>query len=165
MKTTLLWLVLGTACAFSLWQKLEWAAMCSMLLLCLVTFKDRTRHILELLQDFIASARMAKLGQFEIQVDRARVPVTSFREMMLADLSPSHLGLLMQISVEKNFRPTGAVMNKLRELRNRGLISHDKETLADSSRAWLTTTGEVVANTLLSGLKGDHSVREEKPES
>lgn len=82
--------------------------------------------------------------------------------MMLADLSPSHLGLLMQIRTDKDFRPTSAVMNKLRELRNRGLISHDKEFLADSSRAWLTSTGEVVADSLLAGLPEGGSAAREK---
>ena len=157
LKTMLLWVALAAVCAASLWQKMEWTAIASIFFLCLVTYRHRTVQVLEWIENFLASARLAKLGQFEIQVDRAKVPVTSFREMMLADLSPSHLGLLVQIRTETDFAPSGAIMNKLRELRSRGLLRHDKESLGDSRRVWLTPAGEAVADSLIQGTMKDQA--------
>jgi hypothetical protein len=93
---------------------MEWTAIACLILLSAATFHDHFSQLAASLLRVASNAKSARLGQFEFESNSAHV------------LSPSHLGLLVQHHQDPRMKPNKAILKRLRELRNRGLISHNR---------------------------------------
>jgi hypothetical protein len=58
-------------------------------------------------------------------------------------------GLLLNVHSARRSKPSPAWLDRLRTLRDRGLLAYDGSTLASSSEVWLTPLGTNLAETLL----------------
>jgi len=70
-------------------------------------------------------------------------------QLLLSNLDSDHIGLLILIHKQGKFKPKDAVKNKLRDLRSKGLLTHDKESMTQSEVVWLTELGTEVATILM----------------
>lgn len=144
---------LAAGCAYSLFQKLQWPAVLSLTLLVLILYRSYTKALIDGLIGLITSARVAKVGQVEFQVDRKIMDVSSMtlKQLLLNELTPRDANLLLSVYQMKRWEPRGnGVLDRLRVLRDRGWLAYDRPTLGESSAVWLTPTGEAVARLISS---------------
>ena len=150
-KSGLVILGLVSACGYSLWQKMQWPATLSMVLVVAILYKRHSLRLVESFFSLIEGSRVSKLGQVEFQPDPERFGVTEMTvtEMMLADLTPRDVSVLMTVYYADRFHPrSDDVRQRLRKLRDKGWLEHDKRTLSESGEVWLTAAGKSVATAL-----------------
>jgi hypothetical protein len=68
---------------------------------------------------------------------------------MCAELAPDHIALLIVLHEKREKQNRSAyLIDKLRHLRDRGLLLYDQATLAKSNQIWLSDLGKELAKAL-----------------
>jgi hypothetical protein len=116
-----------------------------------VLHKTTLRRLISGFESILTRPLMAKFKDLELRVDDA---VTRLGEvarladvttMALQGLSPNAVGLLIGLVADGSGSVAPSLHGQLRELRDRGLIEHDGERLAESAEVRPTTLGKQVA--------------------
>lgn len=142
-------IVLGLA----IYRSMQFLAIASLVATLVIVFENHARQLYQLGVEMIGNARHAKLGQFEISLrDGSPLDASVFLtappwvKVALPTLTSSEVGLLVELSMrEGGFAVTDALKRQLRNLRNAGLLDHNKETLEESTEVSLTQAGSEIA--------------------
>lgn len=150
-------MLLFALCGYATWQKMEILAIISMFSVLALLFKRRTLTMLNLTIELLKSAKQAKFGNLELQLDKKLQDISTLLvkraawiQILLSQLSSDEIGLLLNTSKAKKLVITSDRMREqLRILRNRGLILHDKPAISNSTQAWLSDLGKELVSALL----------------
>ncbi len=141
-------------------------AIISLIMLLAILFKYQTKRIINIGLELLSSTKQAKIGKLELQIDKKLedlsdriVKQAGWVQILLSQLESDGVGLLLAISKVDKFTATNALKEKLRSLRSRGLIQHNKATMADSTEVWLTKLGNDFVKILIEA----EAVHEELP--
>jgi|GEM_PF-6904477 len=157
-------LVLLCLCAYSTWKNMQTLAIVA---ICLFLASLYTYHIKKLLDIFfilVKQTKQAKLGNLEVNLrdDPLKQAISenlgidkAWAKAIISDLTPTHIGLLLAINKAGHFQCSNQIKNTLRDLRAKGLLQHNAETIADSDTVWLTDIGNDLVNIIMTATKAD----------
>jgi hypothetical protein len=148
-------------CAYSTWKEMQWISIISVLLLLGVLYQSPARQLKDLILQLIKNTKQAKIGDFELQIEeqiskfsKEIINKSILTQTLLTNLSSDHIGQLLLLHKQgKTKLSSNSVKNKLRDLRSKGLVAHDKETMEKSEFVWLTPLGNELAEILLTNEK------------
>lgn len=150
-------ILLAILSLYAIWQRLEMLAIAIMLAMIAIIYKAHTKRLVNSSLDLMSNTQQAKFGNLEVQV-REVTSITAgmspWVQLVTSQLSSRDIGLLLLIHSEGRLKNTDhinfdSVRENLRELRYRGLLHHNQQTLQDSSEVWLTKLGTRLAEELL----------------
>jgi hypothetical protein len=158
-KRVLAFLISASVCAYALVQKMQAVAIVALVASLAVIFKHQAAQIYKSGLDLIQSTKQAKLGSLEVHLSREleNLPDRLMRQaawiqMLLSQLDSEQIGLLLSISKVDKYPATGALKDRLRSLRARGLIHHNEATMEAATEVWLTELGRDLAGALLAAI-------------
>lgn len=162
-KRVLAFLISVSVCAYALLQQMQAVAIVALIASLAVIFKRPARQLYESGLELIQSTKQAKLGGLEFQLSREleNLPDRLMRQaawvqMLLNQLGSEQIGLLLSISKVERYPATGALKNRLRSLRARGLIQHNEATMEAATEVWLSKLGRDFADAILSSMPGEN---------
>jgi len=142
-------------CAYSAWKQMQLLSIASLIAALLILFKHQTKQIFDIGLELLGSTTNAKLGKLEVKISKELedlsdkiVEKTAWVQILLSKMSNDEFGLLLSISKSEKHLATEALKTNLRSLRSKGLIHHDKPTMAESTEVWLTELGKKFVDTL-----------------
>jgi len=143
-------------CGVAIWREMQILAIVALVASLVVIYKRQAKLLFDEGLTLLSRTKTAKFGNIEVQVNDKTVNISERFEqqamhfrILLDGLDGDHLGWLLTVSKAGRYEPTDAVREKLRPLRNRGLLTHDGPTMAKASYVSLTTLGEELARVLL----------------
>lgn len=146
--------LLLTICLLAVYQKMEILAMTSILLLGTIVYRNPLRSFIDIIFKIVRHAQISKIGELQFTSEGSprtnREAFTQHPEwcrMLLSGLSDEQLAILVAIFKEGKLRASDK--ENLRSLRDRGLLSHNQQTLLESTEVWLTALGEKAAKQIL----------------
>lgn len=154
MKNFFAGIILIALCAYAAYREMQTLAIVSIVLLIGMMYRKHVLKGLEIAFDIARSARQAKFGEFELEIGRDDIensiinhiyPQSDWVKAIISELDSDHLGLILTIEKAGKYSHLGGIKDKLRDLRSKGLLNHDKETMKDSREVWLTELGLEVA--------------------
>lgn len=83
-------------------------------------------------------------------------PEKEWLKAIISDFTSTHIGLLLAIQKVGKFSCRNSIKNSLRDIRAKGLLAHNKDTLADSDTVWVTDLGNEVVDTLTGAIKQEN---------
>jgi len=150
---------------FSAYKGMQVLAIFSMLGILGVLYKRIMHDLIDIGFNLLRAMRQAKLGELEFQIEEKLKDFSNLAAknatwvpIVLSQLSSEHIGLLMSIHKAGKYGPSGAAKRKLRDLRARGLVAHNRATMADSTEVWLSPLGNELVNVLLESPIEFHSI-------
>jgi hypothetical protein len=160
LKNVFAGIVLLGLCGYSTWKGMQWVSILSIFLFLGVLYQGPANKLKELMLQLVKNTKQAKLGDFEVNIDEKISRLSKdvlnksvLTQLLLTNLNSDHIGLLILIHKQGKMKPLAATKDKLRDLRSKGLLAHDKETLGESELVWLTNLGSEVASLLLNSNK------------
>lgn len=155
MKRTVGFVLAAGVCGFALWRGMQAVAIVALMAALAIVFMHSGRRAFEAALDLFGGINRARLGKLELEISRQLesmsdriVQRATWAQIVLSQLRSEDVGLLLAVSAAKTYPATEALKNQLRSLRARGLIQHDKATMAESSEVWLSDLGQELANLL-----------------
>lgn len=157
-----LFLVLLVAASYAVYRDEQAFAIVALLLMIGVSFKQFSAPLVARITEFARRVDYAKFRDLELRSAEQRAELTRLeglqltvlQDVVLRNLEPELCGVLANLTTHERAPIELAHIQRLRELRNRGLITHDKPALSKSSEIWLTPLGKEVGD-LLTKLKPD----------
>ena len=139
-----------------MWKGMQIVAIVALVIAIGILYKSRTRQVFEFLIEILSRTRQAKLGSFEIEISKELQDISkrlikkaAWVQVILPELSSDDIGVLLSLSNEERNQANEALKGQLRSLRKKGLIAHNKPTLAESSEVWLTELGRDLVSVIL----------------
>lgn len=145
----------AVVCGYAVRFGLQSVAIASMVVALCVLYKPTASRAADIGIGLLGRTSRAKYGDFEMEVERMvlgplvespNIPV--WAKGLLSEMGARHLGLLLALAKSERVRVNPAVIGSLRELRNLGLIEHDRDSLAGSEFVWLTSAGRDLKSAL-----------------
>lgn len=141
---------------YASWRGQERLAITAVILLFVVLGSAHIMRLFNLCVDLLSTARQAKYGAIEIQLGKQLRDLSELAvrksvgiQMLLSQLDGPHVALLLAVYRAGLYAPqTEAIRQKLRDLRDLGLLSYDGPTLAESAHVRVSAYGEEVARVL-----------------
>lgn len=149
---------LAVVAAVCIYQRLEFAGSIAIVGFILVVYKNSTLRFVRIADSFLARATYARLRDLEVRIDEAeggRVGYPRLTDTVLEGLRPGDVALLISVGEADNFDFAPAIIDDLRRLRARGLITHNRDSLASSDAVTLTALGSKVVKSILSEVRID----------
>ncbi len=147
-------IVLFSICLLAIYQKMEILAITTVILIGIVVYRNFVVNLLDVGVDKLRRSRTTKIGDIELTSDGKgqTIYIPNDRQpewvrMTLSDLTAEQVALL--VVMYKQGKIDARDKSNLRVLRSRGLISHDKKTMRESSEAYLTDLGKQIAAQLV----------------
>ena len=148
--------ILLILCAYSTWKNMQTLSIASIALFLIVLYKDKSLMFFDLFFTIARQTKQAKIGNFEFSIsDTFKKSISEnlktdkeWVKAIFSDLTASQLTVLLAIEKAKKFHCGGHMKNTLRELRDKGLIKHNKDTLSSSDIVWLTDIGSELVKEL-----------------
>lgn len=149
-KDFLIAVVVLAFAGYSTWKGMQTIASVSILLFVVVLYKHQIQQLRDIVFGILKDAKQAKVGQLEFQIGKDNLghllkensAYSAFSQIFLQGLEVEDVGLLNEISKTEKYLPKGAIKDRLRGLRAKGLIDHNQTTMAESTEVWLTETGK-----------------------
>jgi hypothetical protein len=142
-------------CGVAVWREMQILAIVALMAALAIVYKNQARLLFEETLVLLRRTKAAKFGNIEVQVNDKVVNITERLEerakhlrVLLDGLDGDHIGWLLVVAKAGRYEPTNAAKEKMRPLRNRGLLTHDGPTMAKTSHVWLTTLGEELVKVL-----------------
>lgn len=147
-------LVVIALCFYSTWKEMQTLSIVALVLLLCILFSSKITILFNLFVSVAKHAKTAKFGNFEVNINNSFKQaildhINSDKEWLKAivsDLTPTHLTILLAINLAGKYNCGPHIKDTLRELRAKGLIEHDEETLEKSDIVWLTKFGIELVN-------------------
>jgi hypothetical protein len=150
-KLTLRLLMIG-ALVCAILQKLEWLSVVALILTFAAFAYDAgpVRRMVQIVLGHAGTARSAKFKDFELELDAESTSIKSsalsqaapWIRIVAGNLKSYHITLLCQIAKVVHFEFHPSVAERLRELRDQGLIVSEASSLSASKTVRLTGVGE-----------------------
>ncbi len=148
MKTKDTILVIMAICLaiFAVHKQLQFVAVFCFGAAGAVFYRFHTIRVIEDLRRLAASATNAKFGRVEINLGEHGIH-SVFKNLpekdqaLIHGMAPHDLGILMTIYHAKEYSPAEGLKRNLRQLRDRGLVEHNADSLTGSDRFWLSEAG------------------------
>ncbi len=158
LKEIILFILVSVLCWFSVVKSMQLIALACLVVCVCIVYKNLFVQFWSDATQLIFSARQAKIGGFELQIDQKVVNLSvevakkcPWAGMLLYGLSSEHIALLLTVKRAVNYKPYRTQLQRFRELRNRTLISHDATSLPEANIVFLTDLGievcEMIENT------------------
>jgi hypothetical protein len=167
IKKIILLVILAGVLLLSIEKGMQLLAMLVVAIFSAIYYHFHASLLFEKVLSMVGKARTARFGEFEVSLEQSSIDdlypnsPAWFRAIM-NQLSADHIGLLMQIGRKERFAISKPLLARLRDLRIRGLIIHDKERLQDSNIAELTELGKLFVNQLIDEFQEPLAELEEK---
>lgn len=146
-------------CGYATWKELETLSIVSIILFLCVLYSTKTSMVFDLFFYLAKNAKQAKFGNVELSIGESlkealleNISLNSNQEWVKAivsELTATHLTILLTIDKAGKYHCKDYIKNTLRELRSKGLIEHNKETMRESSVVWLTEIGEIIIKEII----------------
>jgi hypothetical protein len=143
-------------CGVAIWREMQILAIFAFLMSFLTVYRRHAKLVFDLGLSLLGRTTRAKLGDLELQIDDKVINLTERLErkagdlrMLVDGLNGDHIGWLINIHKVGKYEPSDAIKEKLRPLRNRGLLVHDSNSMHEAKYVWLTALGEELATVLL----------------
>lgn len=154
VKKIIVALLLFALCSYSAFKGMQTLSIVALILFLCSLYTNRIIILFDIFLSLAKHTKQAKIGGLEVSI------ADSFKQAVLdninsnkewvkaivSDLTPTHLTILLAINLEGEYHCGYHIKNTLRELRAKGLIEHDKDTLESSDIVWLTDIGKKLVN-------------------
>jgi hypothetical protein len=147
----LLMVVIGCA----IWQKLQVVAVASLVGLIALLYEGHAHGALDVCLELLSNAKQARYGDFEIQIEKRLKDFSDLAvkrsvgiQVLLSQLDGQHVSLLLAIAKSGHYSPPETVKDKLRQLRNQGLLCHNATSMREANDVWLSPLGDELARVL-----------------
>jgi len=156
LKPAAIFLLLLAILAYAMYRGEQTVAGIALILLVATSYRHLVKTFIARAEAFARRLDYAKFRDLELRADQQEADLarleglqtTLVQDMLLRDLDPGLYGVLVNLSVKDKTQIDHSHIDRLRELRNRGLIEHDRPRLRDSETVWLTSLGRQVAEIL-----------------
>lgn len=135
-------------CGLGIYQGLQLVGIAGLVTVLCVLYKPVLSRGANIALALLGRASRAKYRDFEMDVSRTSLSVIAdlpdlppWARGVLSAMEPGHLGLLLAVSKAERMPISGGTQQSLRDLRNLGLIEHDRQSLSGSSYVWLNSAG------------------------
>lgn len=141
-------LLLLVITAYSIWQDRQTVASVAIVGILAIVYKQQLILLRNLLFDVAKSTKMAKFGEMEVQIgdktfDNQKIQTFSLlSQMLLRSTNSEEIGLLAEISKFETYPAHDSMKLRLRNLRDKGLITYNGTSLDSSTEIWVTDTGK-----------------------
>ncbi len=158
-KHLLAFLIALSLCIVAIWREMQALAIVAFSVCVLTIYQRQSNLLFDLGTSLVSRTRQAKLGDLEIEINDRKINLTEGIEktadhlrILLDGLDGDHVGWLLTIHKQGRYEAPAAtaIKDRLRQLRNRGLLFHDTASLQDARFVWLTPLGEELVSALLS---------------
>jgi hypothetical protein len=147
-------LVLIALCSYSTWKGMQTLSIVALILFLCTLYSNKVIILYDLFLSLARHAKQAKFGNLEVSIgDSFKQAVLDninsnkeWVKAIVSDLTPTHLTILLAINLAGEYHCGHHIKNTLRELRAKGLIEHNKDTLENSDIVWLTDIGRELVN-------------------
>ncbi|RYU96046.1 hypothetical protein [Emticicia agri] len=161
LKKPFLIVILLALCGYATYEKMQTLAIVAIILLILVLYIEVVKRFADLLFALASKTRQARIGEVEFNIhDPLKQAIIenieidkSWAKAIFAELSSSHIGLLLAISKAGKFKCQNNIKNTLRDLRAKGLLEHNKPSMTDSDTVWLTDFGTELVQIITTSTK------------
>ena len=155
-KQVFAFLLALSLCLVAIWREMQALAIVAFLLSVLAIHRRQSMLLFDQGMSLLSRTKQAKLGDLEVQIDNQKINLTERLEksavktrILLDGLDSDHVGWLLTIHRHGRYEPPAAIKEKLRQLRNRGLLLHDSPSMQDAKLVWLSPLGEELVVNLL----------------
>ena len=149
IKNFVVSIILLALCGYATWQGMQWLAIFAICLFLGVVYLDISKKIRNIVIEFIKNSQSAKIGEIELKSDRMVCDIpdeiinhSALTKTLLSNLSSSHIGLLIHLHNNGNRKKLYEYEKDLfRDLRAKGLVVHNAESMKKSNEIELTDLG------------------------
>lgn len=143
-------LILLILCGYATWKGMETLSIITIALFLGILYVEKVKMIFELFISLGRQTQQAKIGNFELSVGNTFKKTIleninsdkDWVKSIISDLTPTHLGILLAINKANELKCHGSIKNTLRDLRDKGLINHNKNSITKADKVWLSDTGK-----------------------
>jgi hypothetical protein len=155
-KTAAILLLLLAILSYAMYRDEQTVAGIALILLVATSYKHLVKPFIARAEAFAKRLDYAKFRDLELRAEQQAeelvrlegLQLTLIQDVVLRNLEPDLYGLLVNLSHTEKVQIDRTHMDRLRQLRDRGLIEHDRQRLRDSGEVWLTSLGREVAEIL-----------------
>lgn len=156
VKSPAIFLLLLAILAYAMYRGEQTVAAIALILLVATSYKHFVRPFIARAEAFARRLDCAKFKDLELRADQQAaelvrlegLQLTVIEDVVIRNLEPDLYALLVNLSVDNKTQIDKSHIDRLRQLRDRGLIEHDRQRLRDSQTVWLTSLGKQVAEIL-----------------
>ncbi len=129
-------------------------AVISLFFLLYVFFMKQGNKALIAAFSLIQQAKKAKFKGFEFELsDRNKQIIlecirsdNKWAKVIISDLNATHIALLLSIDKEGSLKCSEQIKNNLRNLRDKGLLKYNRDTIKESDTVWLSELGNEIVD-------------------
>lgn len=156
IKTAAIVLLLLGVLSYAMYRGEQTVAGIALILLAATSYKNLVKPFIARAEAFARRIDYAKFRDLELRADQQAeelvrlggLQLSLIHNTVLRDLEPDLSGLLVNLSRTEKAPLDRSHIDHLRQLRDRGLVEHDRQRLRDSEEVWLTQLGKEVAEIL-----------------
>lgn len=154
IKKTFAAIVLIVLCSYSTWKGMQTLSIVALILFLFILYSNKATILFNLFLSLAKQAKQAKFGNLEVSIgDSLKQAVLDnlksdkeWVRAIVSDLTPTHFTILLAINLAGQYHCAHYLKNTMRELRAKGLIDHNKDTMENSDIVWLTKIGSELVN-------------------
>jgi hypothetical protein len=156
IRNILSFIILVILCAYAAWKEMQTlATVCIFLILCIL-YIELVNKAFNIVFSLAKQTKQAKFRNFEFQLTDINKqvimdciePDKKWAKAIISDLNATHIALLLAIHKEGSLKCSDQIKNNLRDLRDKGLLEHDKDSIKNSDIVWLSDLGNELAGTI-----------------
>jgi hypothetical protein len=151
-----IFLLLLAAASYAIYRAEQTVAAIALILLIATSYRHLVKPFIARAEAFASRVDYAKFRDLELRsaqqaaelVKLEGLQLTLIQDVIIRNLEPELYGLLVNLTTHDKTQVDRSHIERLRQLRDHGLIEHDRERLRDSATVWLTPLGNEVAEIL-----------------
>ena len=149
-KKVIAFIIVFVLCGYSAWKGMQTLAIVSIALLFCILYMDQVKQAVKIAFALAKQTKQAKFKDFEINLtDPFRQiildcvpPDKQWAKAIVSDFTSAHIALLIAINKAGTFKCAEAIKSGLRDLRDKGLLDHNNDSMAKADIVWLTELGK-----------------------
>ena len=155
-KPTAIFILLLAILSYAMYRSEQTVATIALILLIATSYRHFVKPFIARAEAFARRLDYAKFKDLELRADQQTaelvrlegLQLTLIQDIVLRNLEPDLYTLLVNLSLNNKTQMDRSHIHRLRQLRDRGLVEHDRQRLRDSGTVWLTSLGRQVAEIL-----------------
>ena len=149
-KKVIAFIIVLILCGYSAWKGMQTLAIVSITLLFCILYMDQVKEAVKIGFALAKKTKQAKFKDFEINLTEpfrqvildCIPPDKQWAKAIVSDFTPAHIALLIAINKAGIFKCAAAIKGGLRDLRDKGLLDHDNDSISNADTVWLTELGK-----------------------
>jgi hypothetical protein len=149
-KKIIAFIIVFILCGYSAWKGMQTLAIVSIALLFCILYMDQVKQAVKIGLALAKQTKQAKFKDFEINLaDPFRQviidcipPDKLWAKAIVSDFTSAHIALLIAINKAGTFRVAEPIKSGLRDLRDKGLLDHNNDSIKNADTVWLTELGK-----------------------